>query len=285
MLGAASVLANIKFRACPFLDALRFLVVQHQSHGEEQRLLTALGGHASFARLEAGLPPRDFELILTIANPDLEGLRLIAARPWLIPREGEIALDWRVDDQNSAKVLHRFFDQHFVQSWHHTQETSHYRATTYTGRSHRPGRTFVAYSDRRSKLNPESSCCHIEARYQGIVALRKIGIHTPSDWLSFNHRAFWQKHLRFYEIDLTRLGRWYDNRRTGHRRQRGRRHLSGNYCYNVDRATGSVLFRNFGRHATEQEINVQRLVDYFGRGPFLRLIDPSGFLPDAETLC
>jgi hypothetical protein len=281
MLGAASVLANIKFRACPFLDALRFFVVQHQSRGEEQRLLTALRGHASFARLEAGLPPRDFELILTISNPDPEGLRLIGVCPWLIPREGEAALDWCVDNQISADVLHRFFDQHFVQGWHNTQETSHHQATTYTGRSHRPGRTFVAYSDRPSKLNPESSCCHIEARYQGIVALRKIGIHTASDWISFDHRAFWQKYLRFYEIDLTRLGRWYDNKRTGNRRQHSRRHLSGNYSYNVDRARGSVLFRNFGRHSTESEITVQSFVDRFGRGPFLRSIDPSRFLPNA----
>jgi hypothetical protein len=272
MLGAASVLANVEFWACPFLDALRFLVVQHQSRGQEQRLLTALGGHASFAGLEAGPPPRDFELILTISNPDPEGLSLIAGYPWLIPREGEIALDCCVDDQISADVLHRFFDQHFVQRWHNTQETSHHQATTYTGSSHRPGRRFVAYSDRPSKLDLKSNCCHIEARYQGIVALRSIGTNTASDWLSFDQHAFWKKHLCFYEIDLARLGRW------------SRRHLSGKYWYNVDRATGSVLFRNFGRHSTEPEITVQRFVDSFGRGPFLRLIDPSQFLPNVETL-
>jgi hypothetical protein len=285
MLQAVSVLADVKFRPCPFLDALRFLVVQHQSCGEEQGLVRALGGHTSFAELEAGLQPRDFELILTIINPDREGRRLIAACPWLIPRSGEIALDWLTEDQCSAEALHRFFDQHFVQPWHCTQETTHYHATTYTGPSHRPGRNFVAYSDRPSKISPESSCCHIEARYQGIVALRKTGIHTVSDWLSFDHRAFWQKHLRLYEIDLTRLGRWFDNKRTRKRRQRPCWHLSGKYSYNVDRALGSVLFRTSGRHSTEQEINVQRFVDCFGRGPFLRSIDPTQFLPDVETLC
>jgi hypothetical protein len=197
MLRAASVLANIKFRACPYLDALRFLVVQHQSRGEERRLLTALDGHAGFAGLGAGLPPRDFELTLTIANPDPAGLRLIAACPWLVPRAGEIALDWLVEDKHSAEALHGFFDQHFVQPWHYTQETSHHQATTYTGPSHRPGRRFVAYSDRASKLDLGSNCCHIEGRYQGIVALRSIGINTASDWLSFDHHAFWKKHLRF----------------------------------------------------------------------------------------
>jgi hypothetical protein len=165
------------------------------------------------------------------------------------------------------------------------QETSHHHATTYTGRSHRPGRTFVTYSDRPSKLDPGSPCCHIEARYQGIVALRSIGINTASDWVSFDHHAFWKKHLCFLEVDLTRLGRWYDNRRSGKRRQQIRRHLSGKYSYNVDRAIGSLLFRNFGRHSTELEITVQRFVDCFGRGPFLRAIDPTPFLPRVETLC
>jgi hypothetical protein len=284
MLGAVSVLANIKFRACPFLDALRFLVVQHKSRGEEQRLFSALRRHASFAGIEAGRPPRDFELILTVANPDPEGLRLIAACPWLIPREGEIALDWCVDDQLSAEVLHRFFDQHFVQRWHHTQETSHYHATTYTGRSHRPGRLFVAYCDRPSKRAHGLNCCHVEARYEGGVALRRIGIHKASDWCSFDHYAFWKRHLRLYEIDLTRLGRWDDNHRTGKRRQRPRRHLSGNFSYNVDRAMGSALFRIFGRHSTEPEITIQKFVDSFGRGPFLVPIDADPFLPTRGTL-
>ena len=291
MTKAASILADIKVRACAFLDALRFLVVQHRSCGEEYWLLRALDGHVKFAGLEAGSPPRDFELILTIVNPDLEARRLIAACHWLIPREGEIALNWHVDDQDSATALHRFFDQYFIQPWHHTQETSHYQAashpqaTTYTGPPHRPGRMFVAYCDLPSKLEPDSSCCHIEARYQGIVALRRIGINTASDWLSFDHRAFWKKHLIFYEIDLSRLGRWHDNARTGKRRQQTRWHPSGSYSYNIDRAEGSALFRHFGRHSAEPEITVQRFVDQFGRGPFLRPLDPSRFMPPVETLC
>ena len=153
MLEAASALANIKFRTCHFLDGLRFLVVQHQSRGEEQRLLAALRRQASFADIEVGRPPRGFEPVLTVVNPDPEGLRLIAACPWLVPRDGEIALDWCVDDRINAEVLHRVFDQHFVQRWHYTQETSHHHGTTYTGHSHRPGRRFVAYSDRPSKLD------------------------------------------------------------------------------------------------------------------------------------
>jgi hypothetical protein len=282
---AASVLANIKFRTCHFLDGLRFLVVQHQSRGEEQRLLAALQKHAGFADIKAGSPPRRFDLVLTVVNPDPEGLRLLAAAcPWLVPRDGEIALDWCVDSRIDAELLHRFYDQHQVQRWHRTQETCHYNGTTYTGRSHRPGHGFVAYSDRPSKADPESFCCHIEARYQGIVALRSIGINAASDWLSFDHHAFWKKHLFFYEIDLSRLGRWYENKRTGKRRQRPRLHRSGKFCYNIDRATGSVLFRIFGRHSTEQAITVQRIVDRFGRNPALRSIDPSRFLPGEDII-
>ena len=278
-----SVLADIKFQVCPFLDALRFLVVQHQSRGEEQRLVRALSGHTTSALLHPNKPPRDFELILTLVNPDPVGKHQIAACPWLIPREGEVALNWHVDDKHSARVLHRFCDQHLVHPWHGTQETYHDRATTYTAPPHRSGRGFAVYSDLPSKLDSKSDCCHIEARYHGIGALRGIGISTAGDWLSFDQHAFWKKNLVFYEIDLSRLGRWYDNSRTGKRRHQTRQHLSGYYSYNIDRAMGSVLFRNFGRHSTEPEITVQRFVDCFGRGPFLRLIDSSRLLPAPKT--
>ena len=186
------MLPNVQFRPCLFLDGLRFLVVRHQSRGEEERLLTQLHEHTRFADLGLNYHPRDFELILTIVAPDAEGLRLIAPCSWLIPRTGEVALDFLVNDEYDAKVLQRFFDRHHVQGWHNT-ETFHHETTTYTGPPHRPGRIFSAYSDHPSKVDAESSCCHVEARYQGIAALRRIGIHAASDWLSFDQLAFWKK--------------------------------------------------------------------------------------------
>ena len=52
---------------------------------------------------------------------------------------------------------------------------------------------------------------------------------------------YFGRKLRFFELDLERLGRWHRNKLSGGRRKKSR--ISQRGSYNYDRAIGSALYR------------------------------------------
>jgi len=178
------------------------------------------------------------------------------------------------DQLMSEEAAHRLsdeFDEHFVQGWHGKQEQYRAEHGTYTS-GRRVGRLFAWYWDRESKATG-THCFHLEARYQGVAAVRRIGIHHPRDLLTFDHEDFWLQYLRLYRVDLEKLGRCHLNHILGERRRqpllyRWPRHPAP-FVYNLDRSTGSILYRVYASHSKQGFRSVQRFVDSYGRGSFL----------------
>jgi hypothetical protein len=266
-----------------YCDRLQFLLGRSVTAEQQVRLRKLLEGNTNYVDIRPNEPPRDFELILTVVNPTERGLLLLATQPGLTPRTAEFALDLILDQETRALTSHALFDRHFVQPWHGQRETTHYATTTNTGDA-RPGHRFTFYSDRPSKRTSDPHCLHVEARYMGIVALRRIGIEDPRGLSEFDHVAFWNKHLKLYYIDLGRLGRWHANKLSGERRQQVKVWRSGRFSYNEDRSLGSALFRLYGRHSKEPTVSVQCFVDRYGRGKFLEQMDVSALRPRPGTL-
>jgi hypothetical protein len=59
----------------------------------------------------------------------------------------------------------------------------------------------VFYKEDHSRITGEEYCLHLEWRLNRLRAVRAAGIETGQDLLKFDHRAFWQKRLRLYEVD------------------------------------------------------------------------------------
>jgi predicted protein tyrosine phosphatase len=68
------------------------------------------------------------------------------------------------------------------------------------------GSVFQAYDTKPSKVFGEFPCFHLEAKINGVRALRQLGISSLSDLLAFDHAQFWQRHFIVAEIDMARLG-------------------------------------------------------------------------------
>jgi hypothetical protein len=213
-----------------------------------------------------------------VVNLNDRGLSFFVKLPHLTIYELEIARDDIVEDQDQALWLRDLFDTHFVHSWHGKHEIVVAENGVYTGQR-RPGKRFGWYGDRPCKRTGELHCFHLEGRHIGTRALKRIGINHPRDLLTFDHAAYWQRHLKLYRVDLERLGRFHMNRRSGGRRQRPRHGF-----YNLDRSTGSIIFRNLAQHDDLPLRSAQLFVDRYGRGPFLHPIRYIGVYVDKSFL-
>ena len=246
-----------------YFDVVRYRLPRHLSRSE----LRFIRDNAKWAWLHPGHYIRGFiDDVLTVIGPKRAALHFLGTLRGAMLNYVEITRDTIVPD---ADLLHDQFNQHFVQPWHGRSETvfrSH-GTTSYSGQPKRKHR-FVWYSDLACKITGELECFHLEGRHQGKASVRKAGIHRPRDLLTFDHEAYWAKHLNLFEIDFERLGRLYHNRRS-----RGRRSnpvTPGSFGYNRDRAAGVVLYNAHAWHSRQLTHSTQRFVDQFGRGPFLR---------------
>jgi hypothetical protein len=242
--------------------------------------------------------------LLTTVCPNLDARRLTAELDDTFVNYVELAADISTSTSHIAREMVDVCDAHFVQSWHGQDEVFAEENGSYTRRN-RPGIRFVWYGDRRSKVT-HRPCLHIEARAHGAGAVRRIGIECPRDLVHFRHDEFWQRHLTFYSIDYERLGRWYENRRLGERRREPHIVQSGQRDYKSDLRIGTTLYRKFAEteaskrfskliecsdpEVEEQPDNrlirrsVQKFVDEFGRGPFIRLFDILCYVEQSNLL-
>jgi hypothetical protein len=225
--------------------------------------------------------------VWTIVAPTEEAVRLLADLQGININYAEVAHDLILRPGQPA-LMHDLFDAHFVHPWHgkrqavsvssgrkiYTGQRKYRGPTTYTGQRkyggyhHFAWYAFGWYADRPYKLS-ELDCFHIEARYQGRQLLSKLGINQPRDLLTFDHQAFWAKHLRLRAIDRNRLGRWYLNRKSGSRRHYPYLHTIGDFTYNLDRATGNALYRFHAWSETQQKYTMQHFIDRYRSSPML----------------
>jgi hypothetical protein len=248
-----------------FFDAVRFRSEKPLTQSQIQ----FLQANAVSLSARRGNYIRGFDgRVWNTVAPNEQALQFLADLNGVVINYLEIARDLILPGH--ASIAHDFFNAHFVQPWHGKRHTLSIGATTYTGqRKHGEYHHFAWYADRPCKLTGEVDCFHIEARYQGRRLLSRLGIEHPRDLLTFDHEAFWARHMRFRIIDYERLGRCYLNRKSGSRRYRQRIHNSAGFAYNVDRATGTILYRFYAWSDEPQRYCIQFFIDQYRSNPIL----------------
>lgn len=95
-------------------------------------------------------------------------------------------------------------------------KTTYYygRRTDPKTKARRRPNVLAVYADKPSKLNNAQPadglppCLHIEWRADGSAALEQLGIVSLDDLIRFDHRRFWNEHIRLYQLPKkTQLGR------------------------------------------------------------------------------
>jgi hypothetical protein len=250
-------------RKATYFDKVGLRMAAHFTRGE----LNSLRANARFVDIRPGRPIRgsDQHLLLTITGPRPEAIKILDQIPNLSINYLEPALDIILVDHPTILVWHELFNVGFVQPWHGSKQTVQFDRGTYRG-PRKPGKNYNWYSDKPDRIFREPNCLHLEGRHQGMAAIRRLGIRTCNDLLSFDFSRYWQSNLRLFDLDLGRLGRFHNNRSSGQRRRAEKITVHGRRVYNVDYATGCVLFRNRGAHRNQEARSVQQFVDSYGRG-------------------
>jgi hypothetical protein len=186
----------------------------------------------------------------------------------------EVARDHIVAGQ-SAEALDRLLRDHFLQLWHGKKGVVAYSAGFSTRQQlrkgqRRAGHWFNWYSDKTCRITGDPDCFHFEGKHEGRRCVRRLGIEHPRDLLQFDFGAYFARHVTLYEIDFERLGRYDFNRVSGAKRKHTRIDRWQNFRFNYDRCRGGILYRLLSLHAEGQDRSLQRFVDQYGRGPFLR---------------
>jgi hypothetical protein len=226
---------------------------------------------------------------LELYQPSRRALNLIAHRDDALLNHVEPARDLIFADYGHEDCF-ELFQAHFLQPWHRSRTQVHAygahgfshgfttRAAPQPG-ERRNGHWFEFYADRPCKLTNEPNCFHFEGRHAGAQCVRGLGLHQPRDLLDFDFEAYFARAMRLYQIDLERLGRFDDNRRTGNRRKRS----SDAALLRDDRLRGGALVLLHARHPDGSGSSLQQFVDSYGRGPFLTLVRPLSIMFMDET--
>ena len=274
-----------------YIDELRVWFRERQP----ERILHALNANSRAMR-RAGNRPGDLHIVepawwdhrykqvVALYQPRPEAIKILAEIDGAHLTDIEIAHDQimarpeHVDawlEKGREHVLQRRHKNHRIRIWANGNWRSAdlHRVTQRDGkeiRERKHGIVFQAYGDAPCRITDEPNCAHLEAKVYGSSAIRRIGIYGPKDLLNFDYELFWRRHFHLYKLDVERLGRWYVNK-TKNRRQRSWPKPKGGFHYNEHRSTGGLLCRAVGRDGYGN-FSIQRIVNEFGRGPFLKKV-------------
>ena len=211
--------------------------------------------------------PRRYRQQLDLHQPTAEALQLLATLDGLLINYVEVTREWVLADEAQKANWLKLFQHGFRQPWHGKMQGQQDDEGATTRRTPpdepRRGHWYHWYSDHASKLTGELPCFRFEGRHEGAQAVRSIGIHTPHDLLAFDFDSYFAKHIRLYETDLARLGRYHHNQvhRAKRKRNRDRDRLLGRTIYRIHSWAGDGSLRR----------SLQQFLDnYPGRRPYLR---------------
>jgi hypothetical protein len=224
---------------------------------------------------------------LQLNQPTAAAIEILARRNDVHMNYVEVALDWvfdRPDDKDDAVT---FLHRHVVKSHHRKQGirfvVGEHGATRYSGPRRAPN-VLADYSDRPSKETGEVDCLHLEWRIRGREALCRSGFVSVRDLLDIDHREFWARRLKMFDIEPAVLGRSYHNwwRKTRRRKLWIIRYPLGNgrfLDYDMDNRAGDIILRGLG--------SVQEVIDVYGRkfrlSPCLQPISVDHLLPASSA--
>jgi hypothetical protein len=200
---------------------------------------------------------------IELRQPSADALRQLARRDDVLINKVEITIDYTLNSRAEQYRAWEFLTRHIVRRWHgknqkirvvrgtEGDDEGGLGGTRYDAARRAPNKT-VLYQDKFSRVTGELNCVHLEWRLNGLKAVRNAGIESGQDLLEFNHRTFWQKRLRLYDVDRRRLGRLIRNRAHGTRRRTSEDTVLANrFKVNLD---GMTAEGHVGSYDTVQEL-------------------------------
>ena len=245
-----------------YIDKIQFWVIDPLDQHTLELLKPECGRGGLFVINKRAQFDHRFRQRIQLRQPTENALRLLAQRDDVLINGAEIALDLIFKNWFERKRAIDFLHQHLVRPWHRKHQTIHVDRGRqqagddgliqwrYDARRSAPNKT-VIYKEEETRVTGELDCLHIEGRTKGVRATRAAGINTPGDLLVFNHRAFWQKRPRLYDVDRRKLGLMIRNRSTGRRRRTHKTIQRGKFQYPIEAKTGEAFAR---MHETVQEL-------------------------------
>lgn len=197
------------FTPVAYIDKLQVWLPRHLTTKEQRQLRKCCG-----RRLHVYLKEARCRVQLRQPAPEAFRLLEVIGGDACMVNGIELALDLTSHDRRAVDDLRQFIDRALTMPMRKRRRDDrpmshplYYFGTLYHDRREAK-RNVVVYSDRPSKVNGRH-CVHIEWRAKGAARLRDLGIQRPADLIGFDHRAFWQEHLRLYAWDRAAIGTGY----------------------------------------------------------------------------
>jgi len=199
-----------------------------------------------------------------LRQPTENACSLLAQRNDVLINGVEIALDLNFKNGFERDAAREFFHKHLVRRWHGSRQKIHVyqppqqkqAAHDHSGQcrydaARSAPNKIVVYSEDFTRITGEPDCLHIEWRTTRARATRATGIESVGDLLVFDHRRFWQKRLRLYDVDCDKLGLMMANRSEGRRHRRPKTIPRGNIRCPSEARTGEHYAQ---KYETTQEL-------------------------------
>ena len=160
-----------------------------------------------------------WKLRVEILQPSIRCLRRIqealGSQASALVRYVEITLDVKLEKRRVARGLRdAFLESMKVRSQRAT--VNRFKQTWYFGQRTKKGsgkapNVVVVYADKSSKLHDakgpsdHAACFHVEWRASGQKNLAKLGIGALTDLIAFDHKGFWDTHIKLFRLPKKKL--------------------------------------------------------------------------------
>jgi hypothetical protein len=156
---------------------------------------------------------RSYEQRLQLRQPSRKALEILAQRGGVHLNRAELALDLVFATADELQAAYEFACRHSYKKYRGKQKVRYYH-NAFTDQSTRYSAAralnlIAIYADKPCRIDGSLFCLHFDWRISGAEALRRAGITSVGDLLDFDHRAFWERHLRMRAVDLDMFERLY----------------------------------------------------------------------------
>jgi hypothetical protein len=269
-----------------YIDCIRLWLEKPLPLSEAKRLRQLCG-----KRLRISKPTRKrwdarYQQHVQLCQPKNKELVYLSRLDGVLLNYVELALDWTFNHYWERDNAHDLLKELHVKKWHRQQEVKVYKGTRYTAKRS-AAKVFVSYSDLPSRITGELACCHFECRLRGPRSVRRSGIHSLKDLLSFDQHGFWDRNLILRAIDVDKLGRLHNIRyaNKGRPRRKAWRDIrNGKVWFDYDGATGGTLVQLAGSIDEGTRGSTQAVIDKYRKeinvGQCLIKIEVDHLLPE-----
>jgi hypothetical protein len=243
---------------CTYFDKIQFWVLTPL----DSMTIASLERQCGRGGIHVGDKPAKFgpryRQRIELRQPSDEALAWLAGHDDALINRVEIAIDFVFNSWAERDDECEFLHRHIARRWHgKNQEIRLIKSDSDVGDDVVGGTRYdagrwapngiVFYPEHHSRVTGELACLHLEWRLNGLKSVQAAGIKSGGDFLEFNHRQFWKKHLLLSEVDIERLGRLNRNH------VKGKRSRANQTAARINRRTGEAIQRSY--------FTVQELID------------------------